>query len=117
MLVLQRILWEALIDIFYFPLWWYAGGAKHALFWCAGLFKRGNQALGPGLWLKNIFVPMYGQFDWQGRLISFFIRLVNVLGRYFALVVWFAVVGFIFLLWLIFPGIVCYGLIRSFTKI
>lgn len=39
------------------------------------------------VWIKNIFVPMFGQHDWQSRLISVFMRLVQIIGRSLALVV------------------------------
>lgn len=111
--ILQRLLLEALLDVIYFPLWWYAGGAKHALFWCLDFFKTGNQTLAPGLWLKNIFVPMYGQYDFQGRLISFIMRLANVIGRSIALFVWMLLAVIIFLAYLALPGFVVYGLVFS----
>ena len=91
LIIAQRLLFETLLDIFYFPLWWYSGGLKHAFLWCIDVLKSGNNTLAPGLWLKNIAVPMYGQYDWQGRLISFFMRLVQVIFRGLALMVWFLV--------------------------
>lgn len=39
------------------------------------------------VWIKNIFVPMFGQRDWQSRLISVCMRLVQIIGRTLALVV------------------------------
>ncbi len=111
-LIFQRLFIDALIDIFYFPLWWYSGGAKHALIWCLNLLKYGNQMFAPGLWLQNIFVPMYGQYDWQGRLISFFMRLVQVIVRTFALFIWMWVSVALFFLWLGLPIIVIYGIIK-----
>ncbi len=117
LVILQRLLLEAVLDIFYFPLWWYTGGVKHALFWCFNLFKDGNRTLAPGLWFRNIFVPMYGQYDWQGRIISFFIRLANVIGRMMALGFWFGICITLFAVWFIFPVIIIYGLISSFMKI
>jgi len=37
--------------------------------------------VGLRVWLKNLFAPMFGQTDWQGRLISFFMRLAVLGGR------------------------------------
>ena len=116
LLVIQRLFLEAVLDIIYFPLWWYTGGTLHALQWCFGLLKSGNDNLAPGLWLANIFTPMYGQFDWQGRIISFFMRLVQVVARGFALVVWLVVCALLFLLWLVFPILIGWGLLHSFVK-
>ena len=112
-LILQRITIEFFIDIVYFPLWWYTGGAKHALLYCVDLMRGANATLAPGLWLKNIFVPMFGQYDWQGRLVSIFIRLANVIFRAIALFLWLFVVIFIFILWMIFPLVVVGMLLNS----
>jgi len=115
LLVIQRLLIEALLDFIYFPFWWYTSGLKHWLFVLVRLFKDGNLILLPGLWLKNLFVPMFGQTDFQGRLMSIFMRLVNVIARGIALFVWFLIIVIIFLLWIVFPIFVLFMLIRSFS--
>ncbi len=115
LLVLQRLFLEAVLDAIYFPLWWYTGGTLHALQWCFGLFRAGNDTLAPGLWLANIFTPMYGQFDWQGRLISFFMRAIQVFFRGIALVGWMVFCVILFCFWLIFPVLIIAGLIKAFT--
>src|SRR3989338_7890262 len=98
-LVFQRIALEFVFDLVYFPLWWYTGGVKRAGLFAVQLLRDGNSILAPGLWLKNIFVPMFGQSDWQGRLVSFFMRFVNVIGRSIALMFWFVATIVLFLLW------------------
>lgn len=107
-LILQRLLLEAVLDIIYFPIWWYTKGLAHAARWCFGLFARGNENLAPGLWLANIFVPMYGQFDWQGRIISFLMRLVQIFARTVALFVWLSLCLVLFFCWLALPAWVVY---------
>jgi len=114
-LVLQRLLLESLLDILYFPIWWYTGGFKHAALRCLEFLKAGNTRLAPGLWIKYIFVPMFGQYDWQGRIISFFMRLVNVIGRGIALAFWLFVCLFLLAFWLVFPVIIVFGLSNTFT--
>lgn len=115
-LVLQRLLAEALLDIFYFPLWWFSGGIKAAGGWCFGLLKAGNDELAPALWLENIFVPMYGQYDWQGRIISFLMRFVQVIARTIALFFWALICLALFLIWLALPVVVVWGLVNSFSR-
>jgi hypothetical protein len=116
-LVLQRMVLEFLLDIVYFPMWWYTGGAKHAFLFCVGLFKEANSFLAPGLWLKNIFVPMFGQYDWQGRIMSFFMRVVNVIFRAIALIVWSFGICVLFFVWFAFPVFVVYMLVLSLTQL
>lgn len=112
-LSLQQLLIEALLDLIYFPLWWYTVGAWRALRYCFLLLSEGNDQFAPGLWLRNIFVPMYGQYDWEGRLISFFMRLIQVIVRLFALLIWLAVCVVLFGCWLALPVAVAYGLSRG----
>jgi hypothetical protein len=116
LLIFQRILFDALLDIFYFPLWWYTGGIFHSLKWCTSFFLQGNQSLSPGLWFKNLLVPMYGQYDWQGRIISFIMRFVQFCARSVALIVWLVVCIFLFVIWLILPIVVMGAFINSFIK-
>ena len=111
LIIFQRLLIEAAVDVLYWPLWWYSAGLARAGRWSLERLKRGSDRLAPGLWLKNILVPMYGQFDWQGRIISFVMRLAQVLGRGLALVVWLFVCLLLFVGWLIFPLVVIFGLI------
>lgn len=110
-LILQRLTIEALLDILYFPIWWYTGGVWHALLFCANLLKEGNRNFAPGLWLRNIFVPMFGQYDWQGRIISFFMRLAQIIARSVALLVWMLVCWVLFLIWLALPVMIVAGII------
>lgn len=112
-LIFQHLVLESIIDIFYFPLWWYSKGIVYALRQCFALLKSGNESLAPGLWLANLFVPMYGQFDWQGRIISFFMRLAQILARIFGLFLWLVFCSTLFLIWLALPVVVFYGLIYA----
>lgn len=97
--VISKFVWE----IIFFPLWWYSRGflrlaGKIIVFW-----REEQRALGVSVWLKNIFVPMYGQHDFAGRMISFFVRLVQVALRGLALLFWLVVGLALLLAWLILP--------------
>ncbi len=102
-LLLQRLTLSAALDVLYFPIWWYTEGARRALLWCVARVADANDQLSPGLWLKNIFVPMFGQTDLQGRLMSFFMRLMNVILRSIALVFWGFGVLWLFVGWIVLP--------------
>lgn len=114
-IILQRLFVEACLDIVYFPVWWYTGGIKYIVSKFLHIVASGNEFLSPGLWLKNLFVPMFGQFDWQGRLVSFFMRLVQLIARGFALMVWVLLSLSIVIFWVLFPIIVIWGLVASFS--
>ncbi|MBI2990227.1 MAG: hypothetical protein HYY51_03520 [Candidatus Magasanikbacteria bacterium] len=113
LLALRRLAFDVLIDFFRFPVWWFGGGLKRSFLFCLDLFKVANAYLAPGLWLANIFVPMYGQRDIQGRITSFFVRLVNVIFRSLLLFCWALLCLSIFVLWIFILPFVCYMFIIS----
>ncbi len=112
LLVLQRLTVEFFLDILYFPIWWYTRGAKRAAVAVWHMFQEANISLAPGLWLRHILTPMFGQTDWQGRIMSFFMRVVNIIGRTIALVVWMLVCLLVFSLWLAWPIFLSYMFAR-----
>lgn len=105
-----RVLGGALGDILYFPFWWYTGGVKYAGGKIFNLLRFGNATLAPGIWLKNLFVPMYGQHDIQGRIISFVLRLVQIIFRGIMLFLWLTVCVALFIAWLFMPLMAIYGI-------
>ena len=106
LLIFQRLSIEFLLHIMYFPLWWYSAGLVHAFTQAGAMIAIGNGYLSPGLWLKNIFVPMFGQDDWQGRIMSFFMRFMNVIIRSALLFFWMILVAVIFFIWPALPVVV-----------
>ncbi len=116
LIILQRLVGEAALDFIYFPVWWYTGGLRYAGSRYFVWLKAGNRALAPALWLKNLFVPMFGQTDWQGKIISFFMRLAQILARALALIAWVAVSALLWVIWVFLPVIALYGLILAFTS-
>jgi hypothetical protein len=113
LLVLQRTALEFLWHIIYVPVWWYTAGAAHAARVCADIFLSGNDQFAPLLWLKNLFVPMYGLADWQGRIISVFIRFVNVIVRTVFVFLWSLWAIALFLVWLAAPVVVAVMILQT----
>jgi len=95
------------------PLFWYTRGLADAFKWCLRFWIDGWNRFGLGVWLKNIFVPMYGQQDTTGRLISFFMRLVEILGRFIVMVFWSVFSLLFFALYVIGPLVLIYLALRS----
>lgn len=109
--IVQSFLNEVL-TFFYFPIWWYTKGIFVAFKGMKEAFVIGNRNLAVTLWIKNWFVPMFGQHDWQGRIISVFIRTVQIIIRSILFVLWSIVVVFGFLLWVFGPLICIVEIIR-----
>ena len=111
--VIRKLAMETVIDLFRTPLWWYHDGLPRVFHYWGYLLRRGNTVLGVSLWVKNIFRPMFGQRDWQGKIISFFMRIVQIIARSFVLVLWFLLITAALLLWIAGPFLLIVGLIAS----
>ena len=97
------VLRDVIFDIIYWPIWWYSSGTIKAWQRMKNIVSAGNVSLGLSIWIKNIFKPMFGQQDWQGRLISFFLRLVQIIFRLIVFLGWIVFAVFSFLFWLAMP--------------
>lgn len=113
LILLQKMVLEFLWDIVYFPIWWYSDGARRSLLFCGRLIRDVNAMLAPGLWFKNMFVPMFGQYDLQGRLVSFIMRFFNTLFRTIGLLIWVVLVVALFFAWILLPLVVVFFLTDS----
>ncbi len=98
-----KIFFQTIGEILYFPLWWYSVGFIETLKKELNFLRNQAKSLGFSIWLKNIFVPMYGQYDIAGRVISFFIRFIQIIARGAMLVIWLLILITLALLWLTFP--------------
>lgn len=105
--VAVQVVWEFL----YFPLWWYTIGFGRFFKGILNFWRNKQAALGFWVWLKNIFVPMYGQHDFAGRAISFFIRVIQIIYRGVAMIFWLLIGLVIALLWLLLPPFLLFALI------
>ena len=84
-----------------FPFWWYTTGLKIAAGFCFGSIKNQWLSLGVGVWLRNLFVPMYGETTIAGKIISFFARLAMIVGKSIWFVLWSLILMAAMLLYLI----------------
>lgn len=81
------IVYELVFDVVRFPAWWYTTGIVHTLKSLFGMWQGYARMLAVMVWVKNIFVPMYGQYSVQGRIISVFMRGVQIVFRSIALTI------------------------------
>lgn len=70
-----------LLDTIIAPLWWYGRGLASAYNTVVAMVVGVWRAMGVWMWARHIFTPMFQQYDWQGRIISFFMRLFQVVVR------------------------------------
>ncbi len=106
-----QLLWE----IAYFPLWWYSSGLIHLLESIREFMSNRQKELAFFVWTKNILVPMYGEYNWEGRLISFFVRLVQIIVRGIILLIWMAFCVIALALWIAVPPVVVWQIFYQLT--
>lgn len=114
-LSLRFIAVDIFFDILLWPVWWYTKGASRAFLFCLKTIHRQAEQMGYGIWLKNIFIPMYGQRDLQGRLISFLIRFSIIIFKSVFLLFWSLFIFLGFLLWELFPLIAILGIVFNIS--
>ncbi len=94
---------DLLGSVFRFPVWWYSDGLARLVRAVLHTLAFRARAYGFAVWIKNFFVPMYGQTDLAGRLVSIFMRGVVLVGRALAFagesLLWLAAL----LLWFLTP--------------
>ena len=109
-----KICVEILRDIFYFPFWWYSRGLFELLIKLKNFLYNKQKSLALLIWIQNIFRPMYGQYDWAGILISFFIRSFQIIFRSLTMLLWVIFCLVVTSLWLVLPPLVIYEIIFQF---
>jgi len=106
-----------MFSVLYFPIWWYTAGLRkrYQSFW--NNVKNWGRYLSLKILITNLFRPMFGQYNWQGRIISFVMRIIQL---FFSSIIF--LVGLIFIiigliLWIALPIIAVagvFGLIKLF---
>lgn len=112
------VLIDLIGDILYFPVWWYTKGLVKTGIFCLKSIKDKEESLGVMIWIRNVFTPMFGQYDIEGRIISFFARIFQIFFRVIAFILWIIFIVALFILWIILPVVIIQQLIsHSFISI
>lgn len=102
---IRLFLSETLGSIIRFPFWWYTEGLAEAARWCARGLRFRWESAGIAVWVKNFFVPMYGQYDLAGRLVSVVMRFAVLIGRLIGLVIEAVGYGLLLMVWVLLPAV------------
>lgn len=100
-------------EVLYFPVWWYTDGLR---WWSQMLLRQliaTEYRLAVRILVRTLFQPMYGDRTRSGRIISFFMRLVLIVGKGLTLVVWASVFVCAWVLWIGGPVLTLGLLIRQ----
>ncbi|MFA5126746.1 MAG: hypothetical protein WC465_01925 [Patescibacteria group bacterium] len=104
-------------EILFFPIWWYTTGLKNTMLYLVQGLKNSNYSLGLSLLLKNIFQPMYGQYDRAGRAISLLMRLLIIIYKLILFIFILAYYVAVVLFWLVLPPLVVWGVISNWSAL
>jgi hypothetical protein len=105
------VLTDQIRTILYFPFWWYSKGFLKVLKGSGSFIIDFEQTLGLGIWVKNLFVPMFGQTDFAGRMISVFLRLFQIIWKCLVLVVIIILTLIFVIVWLALPIFIIYEIV------
>ncbi len=109
--LVKSIFLDALINILYFPLWWYTQGLKKRFLGFIQGSKVSARNLALGIMFKYLFKPMFGERSKTGRIISFFMRLILLFWRLFLFCLGMAGRVLFFILWLALPIVAVWQII------
>ena len=104
---LKFIFIDIIGDFIYWPVWWYTTGLKDVLVFCGEQIRKTWRALALGIWLKNMFTPMYADRSLGGRAISFVMRIIILIWKLAWFLIWTVIVLALLVIWLgVLPGVV-----------
>lgn len=105
-MALRYFLFEFFQSIVLVPVWWYSTGLQQMLGFVGRSVSDYQAQIAVGIWVKNIFVPMYGSRDLVGRAISFLVRLVQIFIRSLFLLVYAMVLVVVLVAYLALPLVI-----------
>ncbi len=103
----------ALSRILDLPIWWYGRGLFAFIKRFSQAISDVSKSLALRVWMKNLFVPMYGDTSFAGRAISFGIRLVMILVRGLGVILLGVLLLIGFIVYVVALPVVIFGLIYS----
>lgn len=103
---LKYIFIDLIGDMIRFPFWWFTKGLKKSAINFSKSIANTRESLGIGIWIKNLFKPMFGVRDWQGKIISFIVRVVQIIARSIFFLIFIILRLIIFIFWIILPALI-----------
>lgn len=117
LLVARHALKDGLSELVLLPIWWYTSGLRRVFLFTLHSMKWSSDFFDLGIWVKNLFVPMYGETSFTGRAISFGVRLFMIFVRGFGVLLFsvFSWIGFV--LYLVVLPVALVGIFSNFVKL
>ena len=111
--ILSTALIQSGKELLMMPIWWYTSGLVLALSMTKNSISNMVDFFGLRIWIKNLFVPMYGETTISGKIISFFVRLFMILVQSMGVILLSLLIVVAFFIYLIFLPIVAFLLLNN----
>ena len=111
--ILKTLFLDWLGEVLYFPVWWYGPGLKRILVHTWHRIHNLSVNLALKIMLRNLFRPMFGQYDRAGRVISFFMRLLLLFVRLLVFSFLSLIYFFLVIMWILLPILLLWQLFNN----
>ncbi|MBI3963796.1 MAG: hypothetical protein HY341_02240 [Candidatus Kerfeldbacteria bacterium] len=101
------LVWEFL----YLPIWWYTRGVMRMARYVRDQVADLVDSLGFLILVRNFTKPMFGDYTRSGKIISFFIRLIQIVIYAVIIAVWCVVLAIVFVGWLLVLPFAVYNVV------
>lgn len=115
--IVSRLSLGLLFEVVYAPVWWYTSGLLWIIRQVGNSIRDTADSASLGLWVKNLFVPMYGQYDVWGRIVSFIIRFANIIGRSVWVGLWVIICMGVLAIWIVLPPALFFIFLSSLIRL
>ncbi len=103
---LRFVLVDVLLEVIYFPIWYYTSGTLKVLRQMGKHLRALAASLNLRILWKFLLQPMYGQTDIWGRIISLVMRVLQFIVLSLLSLIYSLVWLVVLVLWLILPVII-----------
>lgn len=110
--IFMILLRDVLLDALTAPIWWYTEGLANVFRFFVRNAAYGANVIGIGIWARALFKPMYGERSWQGRIVSFVMRLFVLVWDSVIYVILLAFLLIFVVTWILMPPLVVWQLMR-----
>src|SRR3989339_1534721 len=106
-----KIIFDLLFDALYFLPWWYGRGLLRVSARAWFFVRDKERELAIVVWIKNVFKPLYDDYNWQNRLKSVILRIGQIILRAIILLFWTATVLILMLGYAVLPVLAVWEII------
>ncbi len=102
------VVWDIALDSVRMLVWWYTKGLALTASKLVRAWQEMESFIALRVWVRHLFVPMYGLRDWQSRVISIFMRFFLLIWKVFFMAVWTVLTVGVFALWVLLPPVLAW---------